>query len=190
MERQEATTLDGIESGHRHRYQFAAAYCYGDVLDAACGNGYGSHILSGIGCNVIGLDIEREPLEVANKHYRASQWVCGDILKKPWTRKFDCIVSFETIEHLEEAPKAVEIFRNSLEGGYFIASVPNETMYPFNPKVFEGAKYPHRRHYTLDEFTDLLTAGGFEINGIYTQKEKGSQVEEGTEGRFLLALCR
>ena len=59
-----------MEIEHYQRYRFAAAFVEGKkVLDAACGEGYGSSILSEKAKEVTGLDISAETVENANKKY-------------------------------------------------------------------------------------------------------------------------
>ena len=47
---------------HWHRYAFAMPLCHGKrVLDAACGEGYGSDLLAGVAAEVVGVDISERP---------------------------------------------------------------------------------------------------------------------------------
>ena len=50
-----------IRYEHIHRYAFAQAFVQGRrVLDAACGEGYGSALLAGCADSVVGVDISEE----------------------------------------------------------------------------------------------------------------------------------
>src|SRR3990167_2646569 len=154
MERQLASTLDGIHPGHVERYRFACTIAKGRVLDAACGCGYGSKMLEDAGCRVVGVDLENEAIQHARTYYAGPGYLIGDILEIPWAGRFDWIISLETIEHLPEADKALKIFRH--HGSNLIASTPNQLFYPFDPRKFEGDRFPHLRHWTPGEFEKTL----------------------------------
>ena len=88
---------------HLHRYAFAREYIEGkDVLDIACGEGYGSHMMSNIAANVVGVDISPEVIAHARNRYgdkvTFSVGSCTDIPLS--SASFDVVVSFETLEHL------------------------------------------------------------------------------------------
>ena len=65
---------------HEQRYQFFAdRYADLDVLDAACGIGYGSAIIARAGAkSVTGIDIAPEAVSYAQEHYARSntEFVC------------------------------------------------------------------------------------------------------------------
>ena len=69
-ERQVATALEDIRKDHRERYAWAIARMGSPklVLDAGCGVGYGSNMLSEQAENVIGIDISPESIEYANSY--------------------------------------------------------------------------------------------------------------------------
>lgn len=182
-ERQVAETLAGIKANHVQRYRFAINKIkeYFDhetdltILDAACGNGYGSHMLGLEGYSVIGVDVSPEAIECANRAYAMSnvnysvvdlnsdeEWPFGDT-------RFDAIVSIETIEHVSNDTDLIQRFSNSTN--VLIATVPNEDVVQFDAK-----QHPfHVRHYTKKEFGDLLMdEGGFVIpdDGWFTQYDK------------------
>ena len=82
--------LSLIEREHVARYEFAKPYCAGrTVADIASGTGFGMDILRTVAKSVDGYDLE--PL--------GQQFVI-DLEKQAWSRSYDVIVSFETIEHL------------------------------------------------------------------------------------------
>jgi SAM-dependent methyltransferase len=182
LERQLATTLDRIHPGHVERYRFAASLAKGRILDAACGCGYGSKMMEDVKCRVVGVDIDNETIQFARTYYPGPGYIIGDILDIPWAGRFDWIVSLETIEHLPDPVAVLKIFRH--HGSKLIASTPNETYYPFDPKNHIGERYPHIRHYTSDEFEEVLNKCGWKVTGKYCQLHKQSPVIQGTEGKF------
>ena len=115
---------------HLARYVWAMhPFCtHKDVLDVACGAGYGTQILSWAAKTAWGIDIEPEAVEYANKMYSTenTSFYYGNAYNIPAISKmFDVVVSFETIEHLQEPEKFVsEVYRVLKPGGLFIVSAP------------------------------------------------------------------
>jgi 2-polyprenyl-3-methyl-5-hydroxy-6-metoxy-1,4-benzoquinol methylase len=116
---------------HLARYEFARQYCQSrNVLDGACGTGYGSAILGQVAARVQGLDLDAAAISYATRTYGNDNVVFrkGYVEATPFAADvFDTIVSFETVEHTL-CPKShfMEIAR-LLEPtrGQAILSVPN-----------------------------------------------------------------
>lgn len=170
-ERQIGEKIENIEKKHVERYEYAQKYCENkDVLDAACGCGYGSNILSENAKCVLGVDYSQEAIEYAQKFWDAENIALKQFdLNADLTvlGKFDVIVSLETVEHLdtpvtETCRKFHEILRS---GGLLIISHPeNED----NPKkagyIKKTIEYVKRR-----EFSHLAKAV---IGKLFYKKEK------------------
>src|SRR5260221_3380523 len=184
--RQYVTSLDKIRLDHVNRYKFAASLLTGDVLDAACGVGYGSRILHDSGCRMTGVDIDEKAIASAKKYYPGPQYVCCDV-RDCFLGKFNAVVSFETLEHLEKPELALRYFRDCAQN--LIASVPNEARYPFIAKNFEWDDYPHFMHYHPHEFEHLLTSCGWSVLSRHCQKGKHAPVTDGTDGMFIIFVC-
>ena len=125
-----------IDSEHRGRYWWASRVVAGkDVLDAGCGVGYGIEILaSAEAARVTGVDIDLAAVEEARSRFseRAGAIVQGDLHDLQLADdSFDVIVCFETIEHLENAERALAEFRRVLRpDGLLLVSSPNPDVYP------------------------------------------------------------
>jgi 2-polyprenyl-3-methyl-5-hydroxy-6-metoxy-1,4-benzoquinol methylase len=117
---------------HRARYEFALNHIADkDVVDVACGLGYGSRILkSGGAKNVIGIDISKEAVDYANATHKKNgiYFMVGDATKTFLKNaSVDIIVSFETIEHLHDTQALLTEFRRILkQDGRLIISSPND----------------------------------------------------------------
>ncbi|WP_337020488.1 class I SAM-dependent methyltransferase, partial [Oceanobacillus massiliensis] len=95
---------------HVARYHFSINYARGRVLDFASGSGYGSHIIAKK-CKkrvneVIGVDIDKEAITYARGTYYhpLTTFLKEDVVDPTLPEKlgqFDTILSFETIEHIE-----------------------------------------------------------------------------------------
>lgn len=180
--RQWGVSLDEIRRDHVQRYRFAASKIKPKsfILDVACGCGYGSKLLHDLGFSVYGVDIDQEAIEYAKTHHNGPHFIQG--MAEDAYGPFDAVVSFETLEHLENPKEALKNF----EAPILWSSVPNEERYPFDPEKFKDDAYPHKRHYTPKEFESLLNDGGFEVFERYCQKDKQGDVIKGTDGIFLI----
>ena len=104
---------------HLHRYAFAAQWVRGArILDAACGEGYGSALLAEAAESVTGVDIAPEAIEHARRRYghlRNLRFEVADCTQLPFNDdEFRQVVSFETLEHLAEQEALLAEFRRVL----------------------------------------------------------------------------
>ena len=119
---------------HWHRYCFAAPIARGKrVVDAACGEGYGSALLAREAASVVGVDIGGEAIAHASARYRGPRlhFVQGSVTALPLRdATFDVVVSFETIEHLSAQREMLAEFRRVLTSdGVLVLSSPNRPIY-------------------------------------------------------------
>lgn len=155
------TNLTGqIEVEHLHRYFLARHLTRGvDVLDIASGEGYGSSFLAQTAHSVIGVEIDRVAVEHARAAYVAQNlhFVQGSAQSIPLPdQSIDCVVSFETIEHLHDQQQFLTEIRRVLRpGGKLIVSSPNCDVY--SPTGAQPNPY-HIRELTRNEFEKLLRA--------------------------------
>ena len=126
-----------IAYGHWHRYAFARRFCSGKrVLDAACGEGYGTSLLSEVAASAVGVDIDGATVAHAAAHYGGGErlsFVEGSCTRLPLPdASFDVAVSFETLEHLEarDQPAMLAEFARVLKPeGLLVISSPNKRLY-------------------------------------------------------------
>ena len=150
---------------HMARYRFAQRFAAGKVvLDAACGSGYGTALLAENAKTVVGCDISHEAIEYARQAYGAAkssglrvEYNACDCLALPFqSARFDLVVAFEIIEHLEN-PEAFlqEMDRVLALGGILIVSTPNRLYYTEE----RGEINPfHLHEFSFDEFDRSLQA--------------------------------
>lgn len=187
--RQWGETVSEIKTDHVKRYELAAKYANGRVLDAACGCGYGSSILYAMGAEVVAVDASADAIGWAEKCFPGPRYVRGRIEEAPWEGSFETVVSLETIEHVPNPEAALKAFRRACTGK-LIASVPNEEFYPFIPATFARDESPHYRHYTPDQFQALLEENGFTVLERFCQKSKQQpEIVPGTDGRYMIYVC-
>jgi len=151
-----APQVNYLERQHIMRYIFAGRFLRPAdiVLDVACGSGYGTHYLSQIAMSghVYGVDASTDALKQADRYKDRDnlEYIPGDALSLPFPDvTFDVVVSFETIEHLEDFHAFLaEIKRVLRPEGVFICSTPNKA-YSLHPPY-------HRHEFYSEEFYTLV----------------------------------
>lgn len=146
---------------HLHRYVLAAGLVKGlKVLDAACGEGYGSDLLARTAAHVTGVDVSESAIRHARQRYENAaqgrlQFSQSDVTGLPFDDdSFDAIVSFETLEHLDSQKQMLAEFRRVLKPhGWLLISTPDRTEY--NRHAAEPNPW-HVRELEKDDFTSLL----------------------------------
>jgi ubiquinone/menaquinone biosynthesis C-methylase UbiE len=122
---------------HWHRYAFARRFVEGKrVLDAACGEGYGTALLGAVAQTIVGLDVDVATIERARALYadgKRVRFVPSSCTGLPMpSASIDVVVSFETIEHLAAADQLamlIEFARVLTPDGLLIVSSPNKRLY-------------------------------------------------------------
>jgi len=194
-ERQAAISIDRIRPDHVARYDFAVSKIGGaeTVLDLACGVGYGSWIIAErTSCQrVIGMDISPEAISYGREFYRHPkiEFREGDCVATGLpAASIDLVVSFETIEHIPDAPAFLREMRRVLKpGGRLIGSTPNQEQLPFTPQAFPF----HVRHYLPSELTALLGAEGFAVEHVVSNAHrKKKDLVVGWDGLYNIVACR
>lgn len=147
---------------HVVRYQFAAKHMAGNnVIDAACGTGYGFEILKAKNNNInyIGIDYDSKSIDYAKSRYKGS-FVRKDLTKIGSILVCDTIISFETIEHLPHPGIVLDNFYYWLRlGGVLILSIP----------LNHPDRIYHRHQYNLQEVRWLISNTSFLVNQEYIQ---------------------
>jgi len=179
-ERQVSPTLDGIRQDHVARYQWADQHIgqQARVIDLGCGIGYGSNLLARNARRVLGVDRDPETVAYAKQHYGGAEYVAADVINSSYDGDFDVAVAFEMIEHLADPLPVLK----AIPAKTLLCSVPNETHFPFKNYRF------HHRHYTEQEFRDLLTEAGWQVLEMKHQVGPESPVSN-EPGRTLVARC-
>lgn len=155
--------LDFIEDinkiQHLHRYSYAMAFTEGKkVLDIACGDGYGSNLMASNAERVYGVDIDLPTVKEASEKYKKSNltFLHGSATEIPMeSNSIDVIVSFETIEHLEDHTRMMEECKRVLKtDGILLISTPDKNNY----SIKRNRRNPfHLKELYYSEFKHLLS---------------------------------
>lgn len=141
-----------VHAEHLARYRLAAQLAPGRrVLDVACGEGYGSALLRAAGAEAVtAVDVDPDVVAHARERHGVDARE-GDVRALPFEDDaFDLVVSFETIEHVEEPERALdELARLRAPDGLMMISTPVAGQYMVDNEF-------HVREFGHDEFLDLL----------------------------------
>jgi len=125
------------------------------VLDLSCGTGYGSDYLGACAGRIVGIDCAPEVVAKSRADYPRSNvaFLAMDACSLAFhDASFDCIVSQDTIEHIQDDGRFVSELTRVLK--------PNGVLVIFTPHGKGCGVAPtdpyHVREYTPDEFKALL----------------------------------
>lgn len=122
-----------------------------DVLDAGCGEGFGTAMLQKAGARVVALDYDVWTAGHLATSYPDLPALRANLVALPMAgRAVDVVVSLQTVEHLWDQERFVgECARVLRPGGLLVLSTPNRHTFPPG-NVF------HHREVDADELSDLL----------------------------------
>ena len=161
---------------HLQAYQFSADFCEKRiVLDAGCGEGYGSYLLAESGMHVVGIDVSPEAINHAKEKYIRDnlEYRVMDVSNMNFADgTFDVVVSFQVIEHMHDFEAFLKEIKRILKiGGLAFISTPNKSL-------CEGqatGKF-HIKEWRYDEFMNLLNGYFDKVQyyGVYLKGRKDS----------------
>lgn len=157
----ERTLPDVPEENYWYRrhlavYEWAAERCAGlDVVDMACGEGYGTDVLARRAASVTGVDANPEAFEHARARYGRPGVRFARDLVDCYREECDAVVFLQTIEHVEDDVGVLRHFRDMLRpGGTAYVSTPN--VLTLAPSGAEKSDNPwHLREYRPEQFRAL-----------------------------------
>jgi SAM-dependent methyltransferase len=141
---------------HEAVYEWVADRCKGlDVVDMACGEGYGTDILARRAKSVTGVDANPEAFAHARAKYGRPGVSFARDLVDSYAQECDAVVFLQTIEHVEDDEGVLRHFKAMLRpGGTAYVSTPN--VLTLAPPGAEKSDNPwHLREYRPEQFRDL-----------------------------------
>lgn len=158
-----------------------------DVLDIACGTGYGSHLIAQSGSRVTGVDVNEAVILKAQTEFgHVADFKIGDGRKIPLVDdSVDTIVSIGTIEHIfvgDEQKFVRELHRVLRKGGTAIIYTPQNRLGAVPTWAW------HEKEYSIDQLIELFSTTLFRVkyvwgwqNGIITKNDPRG------DGTYLIA---
>ncbi len=137
----------------------------------ACGEGYGTEVLSRAAASVVGVDANPEAHAHARLRYARENLSFERGLVETYgdPRSCEAVVFLQTIEHVLDPPRVLEHFRSLLtDGGVAYISTPN--VLTLAPPGAEHSGNPwHLREYRHEEFAELCRGafGSVRVLGVY-----------------------
>jgi len=123
------------------------------VIDMACGEGYGSDVLSRSAASVVGVDANPEAHEHAKARYSRPGLRFERNMIQLFAEPADAVVFLQTIEHVQDPDELLEHFKRISDGAYI--STPN--VLTLAPPGAERSGNPwHVHEYRAEEFRALL----------------------------------
>ncbi len=197
--------LEDAASGHiiydEHIIRYALACTLikeKEVLEIACGSGYGSNMLARAGAKkVLAMDIDAQAVNKAKGKYQKEnlEFRQGNAEKIELAdASVDTIVSFETIEHLGNPEKFLSEAKRILRtDGVALISTPNY-------EVSKNKNPFHIKEYTEKEFAQLLKKYFKNIKILKQRNALASIIEDGgdenvvikninTPALYFVAIC-
>lgn len=201
---------DQMHMEHYQRYRSITSLVENKiVVDAACGEGYGTSIIANKALKVIGIDIDTKSIERAKEKYTAAniKFINGNVAILPLENEsIDVFVSFETIEHISEELQfkfLEEIARVLKKDGILIMSTPNKEIYS---DLFNYNNEFHIKEFYKEEFVQFIQSKFkfmklyhqfFEILGVIALQENiennalfiNEQGKYNIDGKYLIAIA-
>jgi SAM-dependent methyltransferase len=141
---------------HLAVYEWIARRCAGlEVVDMACGEGYGTDVLARHARRVTGVDANPEAHEHARLKYTRPGVAFVRELVEGYSEPCDAVVFLQTIEHVQEPQAVLEHFKQMLRpGGTAYVTTPN--VLTLAPPGAEKSDNPwHVKEYRAGEFREL-----------------------------------
>jgi SAM-dependent methyltransferase len=146
--------FDYDEARHMTAYLQARAFAQGKkVLDAGCGEGFGTQTLADTAREVVGIDYSAETIDFCRRRWRRPNLRFEVVdLRQPgaFGDRFDVVLNFQVLEHIRDEVPFLEALRARLApSGTLVLTTPNRL------KSFSENPY-HLREYTAEELRALL----------------------------------
>ncbi len=150
------------------------------VLDIGCGTGTTCFYFASKGSNVLGIDVSRNAIKLANTNAKRlglktrTKFILASYPELDLKDKYDLIVCSEILEHIKDHEKALKkIHKLLLKDGLVVFSIPLTSSFLYRKKLLNkfDKEVGHLRRYDASGFIKLIKNSKFDI--IKTKKNQG-----------------
>lgn len=141
---------------HLAVYEWIGARTIGrDVVDLACGEGYGADVIARAARSVVGVDANPEAFAHARLRYTRDNLSFERGPVETWSRECDAVAFLQTIEHVHDPDAVLDHIAQMLRpGGTLYVTTPN--LLTLAPPGAEKSENPwHLREYRAEELRAL-----------------------------------
>ena len=150
------------------------------ILDVGCGGGIICEPLARLGANVTGIDFAPNNISAAKIHSKKNKlkinYINKDVEKSKLDGKFDLILMFEVLEHLDDWKKTIKKIKKNLnKNGIIIISTINRNLISklFAINIAENilnwipkGTHDYNKLITPEELKNTLSKENFHFNNI------------------------
>jgi ubiquinone/menaquinone biosynthesis C-methylase UbiE len=149
-----------------------------DILEVGCGTGQSRMIYAPFARNLIGIDLARDGLRIANDDYPTDEWLCADAVRLPMAEASLDLVAFSSVlHHIPNFVNALREARRVLKpGGIVFAFDPNAWhpamglfRVPKSPFYIAEGVSPNECPLTASQLREAFTEAGFELTYLRSQ---------------------
>ena len=159
-----------------------------EVLDAGCGSGRDTALLSRKGFSVTGIDISKGLLDVARRSFPDLNFIEGNLLRLPFIEAdFDGIWAHASLVHFEtlfDVKKALSEFYRVLKTGGILHVLVKSKIGKNKTEIASDGRF--FRYFSEGEIKDLLEEIGFKLILLKKYNETG----ENPNTEWVLALAK
>ncbi len=139
------------------------------ILDVGCGDGYYDWLIAKLGAKVVGIDIHKKPLSIAQKFYCSGLtdffYMDAGQMNFPGAC-FDKVISLCVVEHLADDEQVMQNVSRVLKpGGRFVFSVDSlsNSGITLEERRRHQQRYAVNTFYTVEVVREKLSRAGFDI---------------------------
>jgi len=144
------------------------------ILDLGCGDGVLTAKLAALGCHIIGVDASAQQIEAAQKLGLDARVMSGEALD--FDGEFDAVFSNAALHWMRDPGKVIAGVHRALRshgrfvaelGGHgCVAKIKNALVEALNRRGIDGQAASPWYFPTVEDYSQHLTSGGFEISYI------------------------
>lgn len=144
------------------------------VLDIGCGNGALTYDLARKVKRVIGIDLNKENIRIAEEKYSAPniKYMVGDVTENLPDKKFDTIILSNVLEHIENRIEFLKKIKKMTPKILIRVPMINRdwiTLYKKELGIEWRLDKTHYTEYTLESFKDELNQAGLSLTNYSIQ---------------------